>query len=97
MSKQKIYHDAAEQFFQDYIEERSWGTTGACNMLQALGSEKQMKKFQDLFDCHGGNENNFETKYRKLMKKGCNYIVPIHRINEIRLLSLLFAFHAIDS
>jgi len=93
-----LYLEAAEQFYDQYMSDKSQFTTGACNMLLSVGSScLELKSFQDLYDCHGRDENNFETKYRKLQKKGFYYSVPRNTINEIRLLSLLFASHALES
>ena len=94
--KQNVYLQAAE-FFDKWYANTSINQ-GSCNVLCGMGcTHTQLKAYQDLFDCHGYNENAFDAKYRKLLKKGQSYQVNVKKVNEIRVLALLFASHALDS
>lgn len=92
---QNVYLKAAEMF--DAWCGKTNINRGSCNVLARITSHQNLTAYQDLFDCHGYNENAFDVKYRKLLKKGPSYRVNIKKVNEIRVLALLFASHALDS
>lgn len=103
MSKSNIYLTAAERFYTDYIEDTENGhSIGTCSTLLRIGAtHEQIEKYQELFDCSNVKGPNwFDIKLNKLNKKRKFRFLTrkqARELNEIRVLALLFASHALDS